>query len=83
MDPSVSMFSRFVGHVGCWFCARVQVEVDLSLSAHANAAQHFSARKKSSTKQHKTLEATGKVMKQAERRAAQDAAKVRALAPCR
>ena len=38
-----------------------QVEVDLGLSAHANAAEHYGQRKKSALKQQKTLDSSVKV----------------------
>jgi predicted ribosome quality control (RQC) complex YloA/Tae2 family protein len=53
-------------------CAKV--EVDLNLSAHANAAEHYGQRKKSAAKQQKTMDSSIKVLKVAEKKAVKQAA---------
>eukprot|EP00879_Flechtneria_rotunda_P009714 GHRR01010163.1.p1 GENE.GHRR01010163.1~~GHRR01010163.1.p1 ORF type:complete len:564 (+),score=252.88 GHRR01010163.1:1740-3431(+) len=54
-----------------------KVQVDLSLTAYANAAAHHAARKKQAAKQEKTLAAHAEALKAAEKKAAAQLANLR------
>ncbi|KAI7842328.1 hypothetical protein COHA_003968 [Chlorella ohadii] len=58
-----------------------KVEIDLSLSAHANARQYYDSRKKHQVKQQRTLDANQKALKAAEKKAQAQLKQVRSAAP--
>ncbi|KAL4425918.1 hypothetical protein ABPG75_009934 [Micractinium tetrahymenae] len=58
-----------------------KVEVDLGLSAHANARAYYDSRRKHQTKQQKTLDANQKALKAAEKKAQAQLKQVRSAAP--
>ncbi|PSC75362.1 nuclear export mediator factor Nemf-like isoform X1 [Micractinium conductrix] len=57
-----------------------KVEVDLGLSAHANARSYYDSRRKHQTKQQKTLDANQRALKAAEKKAQQALKQVRSSA---
>lgn len=57
------------------------MEVDLSLSAHANARVYYDSRRKHQTKQAKTLGANTKALKAAEKKAQQQLSQARSAVP--
>ncbi|KAL4420985.1 hypothetical protein ABPG77_001304 [Micractinium sp. CCAP 211/92] len=58
-----------------------RVEVDLGLSAHANARAYYDSRRKHQVKQQKTLDANQKALKAAEKKAQAQLKQVRNVAP--
>ena len=61
-------------------CFATQVTVDLSLTAHSNATQHYLTRKKHVVKQQKTLAANEQALKAAEKKAQAQLLQVRGRA---
>lgn len=59
-----------------------QVEVDIDLSAHANARHWFEQKKKHAVKQEKTVAAHEKAFKAAEKKTQQQLAQVQACLCC-
>eukprot|EP00899_Mesostigma_viride_P015122 jgi/Mesvir1/23610/Mv18292-RA.1 len=58
-------------------CPVEPVEVDLSLSAHANASIHYTAKKRQQVKHQKTVDAGDKVLRDAEKKALAQVAKAK------